>query len=113
MEQQYCTVCHLPVFTNYFFCPNCGKQIHEPPLSTTIGKQIGIYALSVLLPPFGLYPAFKYLRQENQKAKIIGVVAIVLTILSIVISIWLAIDFTNKLYGQLNSQMNQYPGLGL
>ena len=102
-EQKLCPFCHSPTTETYYFCPNCGKKLKEPPVSTTILKQIGIYALSIFLPPLGLWPGIKYLKQDNKKAKIIGLVAVILTVISTVITVWLTIGLTS----QLNSQINQ------
>ena len=104
MDQQICPSCNFPISGSFVFCPNCGKKIKEPPVSTTIAKQIGIYALSVLLPPLGLWPGIKYLLQKDQKSKIIGIVAIVLTIFSTIISIWVAINFFNQINKIIGSQ---------
>ena len=43
--------------------------------------QAGIYVGSILLAPLGLVWGIRYLRQSDQKSKIIGIVAIVLTLL--------------------------------
>lgn len=80
-------------------------------LVTTIQKQIGIYLLSIFLPPFGLWPGIKYLRQTNQKAQIIGTVAIILTVLSIGISLWMSINLLKNVQIQVNTQLEQYSGL--
>lgn len=78
-------------------CPNCGTVIPQPSLSTTIGKQLSIYALSIFLPPLGLWPGIKYLLQKDKKANIIGIVAILLTVLSTVITISIANNFVSQL----------------
>ena len=105
MDQQICPACHLSLSESFYFCPNCGKKIKEPPVSTTVGKQVGIYAMSILLPPLGLWPGIKYLLQKDQKAKTIGIIAIVLTIFSTIITSWIAINFfnqLNKIFGSHN-----------
>jgi hypothetical protein len=110
MDQQLCRFCNSPVTSNFFFCPTCGKKLHEPPI--TLAKQIGIYTMSILLPPLGLWPGIKYVFQKDEKTKLVGIIAIVLTILSSVITIWL---FSNFLSGMLNSSLgnlNQYQNLG-
>lgn len=78
----------------------------DPPLSKTIAKQIGIYLLSALLPPFGLVPGIKYLRQKDDKSKMIGIAALVLTVLSSAVNIWLFF----QLFNQLNSTVNSTIG---
>jgi len=97
---------------NFYFCPNCGKKIKEPPLSTSIGKQIYIYALSILLPPLGLWPGIKYLLQGSTKARIIGIVAIVLTIISTVLTIKITLDFVNSQINTADTQLQQLENLG-
>ena len=111
MEQKLCQKCNSPILDTYFFCPNCGKKIKEPPLATGIGKQIKIYLLSIILPPLGLWPGFKYLSQKDEKERLIGLVAIILTILSIVFTVWVTIGFINGLNKTLNSQLNQFQNL--
>jgi hypothetical protein len=112
-QQQTCPFCHFPLSGTFYFCPNCGKRINEPPI--TIAKQIGIYLISVFLPPLGLWPGIKYLFSKDQKTKRVGTIAIVLTILSTVITIWLTMAFLNQITQSLTGQMdlNQYPSLGL
>lgn len=77
-------------------------------LTTTIGRQLFIYSFSVLLPPLGLWPGIKYLRQKDEKSRMIGFIAIVLTIVSTVISIWFSIVFINAFSRELNSNLNLY-----
>jgi hypothetical protein len=60
----------------------------KTPLSATVGRQIFIYLVSFFLPPFGLIWAFKYLKVDDEKAKKIGQIAIVLTIVSLIINFW-------------------------
>jgi uncharacterized membrane protein YqaE (UPF0057 family) len=111
MEQTNCKFCGQAVFTNYYFCPYCGKKIVEPPITAL--KEISVYLLSVFLPPLGLWPGIKYLSQKNEKAKRVGLIAIILTIISTIVTIWISIGLLGSLTQSLNAQMNQYPGLGL
>lgn len=113
-EQKICPFCHNPVVETFYFCPNCGKNLKTPPVSTTVLKQIGIYAVSILLPPLGLWPGIKYLRQNSKKAKIVGLIAIILTIVSTTIIVWLAIGIINQASQSFTRQMNlnQYQNIG-
>lgn len=113
MEQTTCKFCGQTVLSNYYFCPYCGKKIIEPPITAI--KEIGIYLLSFFLPPFGLWPGIKYLSQKNEKAKRVGTIAIILTIISVVITIWISIGLVNNITQMLNSQLNpaQIQGLGI
>ncbi len=104
MEQTICKFCGQTVATNYYFCPYCGKKLIEPPISAI--KEIGVYLLSVFLPPLGLWPGVRYLLQKNPKAKRVGTIAIILTIISSVVTIWLSVIAFNGLSQTLNSQLN-------
>jgi TRAP-type C4-dicarboxylate transport system permease small subunit len=90
METQVGSVCpnckiSSPLSSN--FCPNCGRRLQAIVPSTSVSKQILIYLISFFLAPFGLWYAWKYLKQDNKKSKAIGYVAIALTVISIAITI--------------------------
>jgi len=110
MEQTTCPFCHFPLAQTYYFCPNCGKKINEPPITTL--KQIGVYLLSIFLPPLGLWPGIKYLLSKDQKTKKVGAIAIVLTIISTIVTLWLSVAMFNNISQSISSQMNQYQNLG-
>ena len=113
MEKSECKNCNFIILNSYYFCPNCGKKLIEPPLATSIIKQIGVYALSFFLPPFGIFPAIKYIKQKNTKAKIIGLISIILTIISLIISYNILLSFFNNPLGIYSSnQLNQLQNLG-
>ncbi len=110
--QATCPHCQSNISSTDFFCPVCGKKLKEKPLSTSTTKQILIYLLSILLPPLGIWPAIKYLRQSDEKSKKIGIAAIILTVISLVITIWLTMGFIKTFQKQLGTQLNQYQDLG-
>ncbi len=83
-------------------------QLKDKSLSTTIGRQLYIYFLSFLLPPLGLWPGIKYLKQKDEKSRMIGFIAIVLTIISTALTIWATVGFINVFNQQLNSSLNLY-----
>jgi hypothetical protein len=112
MEPQTCPFCHFSVNDTFYFCPSCGKKIKDPPASTSVSKQISIYLISILLPPLGLWPGVSYLLDKNEKAKMIGLVAIVLTIVSTILTTWYAYGLYTQLTHTLNSQL-QTQTLGL
>jgi len=80
----------------------------NPLPSTTVGRQIFVYLLSFFLPPLGLWPGIKYLKQKDDKSRMIGFVAILLTIISFALTIWFALGFINIFNQQLNSNLNLY-----
>ena len=84
-----CPTCHQSVTAEWHFCPNCGKNLKGKPPSTTWLTQTGLYLLGVLLPPFGLWPGIRYLRNTDAHVRRVGLVVVVLTILSFIISVWL------------------------
>jgi amino acid transporter len=101
--QTPCSVCHQPILLEAYFCPNCGNPLKPKPPSTTWWTQLGIYALSLFLPPLGLWPAVKYLRSSDEIAKRVGWIAVALTVISIVIAIWLTEALIQNLQSQLDS----------
>ena len=81
-------------------------------MSTTFRKQLSIYLLSLFLPPLGLWPAIKYLRQPDEKAKKVGLAALILTILSVIVTTWLTIGLVNSLNKGISDQFNLYQDIG-
>lgn len=63
---------------------------------------IGVLVGSVLLPPMGIIWGFKYLKKENPTTKLVGGVAIVLT-LAVLVS---AVFYTSRLINTINQQLN-------
>lgn len=110
METKTCRNCHLPVLDTYHFCPNCGKKVNEV-MSVSIASQLKIYALSLILPPLGLWPGIKYLRSTDEKAKWIGIIAIILTILSTIFTLWFSIGLFNALLSGLGGGASQIDSL--
>jgi hypothetical protein len=88
-----CPQCHQPVKPEYYYCPNCGKKLSEPPLSTSLGAQLWLYAFSIVLPFIGYlaitkWEGIQYVRSGDPKAQEIGWIAIVLLALSTIFTIW-------------------------
>jgi hypothetical protein len=102
-NEKKCPACQAPVAETAYFCPNCGKVLREKPPSTSIWKQIVVYAVSLFAPPFGLWYAWKYLRQPEKISKYIGLTAIILTVISVVITVQIGQQFMNQVDQSLNS----------
>ena len=105
-----CESCHVVSPATFFFCPNCGHSLRPKPLSTTITKQIALYLLAVLLPPLGLWPGIKYLKGKTDAEKIVGAVLVILTVVSIVLTLWFSLGVLNSFQKAINSQQIP-PGL--
>ena len=106
--QIICPFCSSPIDSSAFFCPICGKNVKEKTLLTGIWTQIGLYVVSVLLPPLFIGWTIKYLKSTNPKAKQIGMISLVLTITALVVAIWISVAFTKTLTREVNQQLNQY-----
>ena len=111
-SQTICRHCKVNISSSDYFCPNCGKKLRDKPLSTDLLKQVLVYSLSFFLPPLGLWPAIKYLRQPDQKSKNIGLAVIILTGISIVITVYLSVSLLDSFNRELSNQLNVYQDLG-
>jgi hypothetical protein len=112
-----CPQCHFPVKPEYYYCPNCGKPLHEPPLSTSVGTQLWIYAFSIILPiicflAVSYWPGIKYFRSKDPGAQQIGLIAIILMALSTIITFWLAIVWIQQAVQQSVNSVGNLGGLG-
>ncbi len=97
-----CITCHQPLLPQYYFCPNCGTKIHEPPLTTSFNAQIWLYAFSVILPVICFlfvtkWKGLRYLQSTDPKAKTIGATASMLLAVSTVLTFWYAYIYTQKM----------------
>ncbi len=110
-----CPTCHLPTLSSYYFCPNCGTKLNAKPLSTNIGTQIWIYAFSIILPMICFifvtrWPGVRYFKSGDPKARQIGKIAWALLILSTIITIWLAVvwtqNYVNSMVAGINADFN-------
>jgi uncharacterized membrane protein YvbJ len=102
-----CPACHASVNNSYQFCPTCGKLLREATIGK--GKQFYIYIVSLLFPPFGFIWTWRYFRSNSSQKKRIAYISLVLTIISVIASIW----FTNLFLQSLQKQMMQYNNLGI
>jgi hypothetical protein len=101
-----CRQCQNPITENVYFCPNCGKKIKEPPFKLKWGNVFGILFASILLPPLGIFPGLRYLRYKELSAKILGLSAIILTLLFTFIMFYVFIGFFNNMNKTYNTIYN-------
>lgn len=92
-----CKYCNQTVEETWFFCPTCGKEIMSKPPDTSVAKQLLIYVVSFFLAPFGLAWGLRYIKSNDKKARIVGFISIVLTVLAI-----------GMTFAALNSLMSYY-----
>lgn len=103
-----CPVCHTEVRSTDYFCFNCGKNLKPKPPSTSNTEQLIVYLKSIFLAPYGIILGIRYLRQEESKSKIVGVTAIILTLITILIITKLASDLMSNINDQVNIQRQQF-----
>lgn len=108
-----CRYCGGAIQPEYYFCPNCGKKLRYKPESLGIGRQMYIYIVSALLPPTGLFWGIKYFLQDDQKTKMVGAAAIVVTLVSLFVNVWFASYILGSLTQSVNGNINQYRSIGL
>lgn len=112
MELTVCPTCNKEITPTDYFCPQCGKKLKNKPPSATVARQIFVYTISFFLPPFGLIPAIAYFRQKDSESKKIGFIAVTLTVISILLSLWLVTKFIKQFNQELNSQIKLYNEIG-
>lgn len=105
-----CSRCHSEVRSTDYYCFNCGNNLKPTPPGIDIVSQIILYSKSILLPPFGILWAMKYLKQSNNKSRVIGIAAIILTLISFIVTVKVFNDFMNNLNTQVNQQLNDVYG---
>jgi len=101
-----CPSCRAAVPADAYFCPQCGKNLRARPPSISLAQQLIVYAVSLLLPPFGLWYVWKYLKQPDKKSKRVGIAALTLTVMSLAATIWITEALLNSVNQSLNT-LNQ------
>lgn len=94
-----CPLCHQVVQSEFYFCPNCGKNLKEKPPSTTAFARLSLYAASVIVPmtlflAARLWPIKRYLRSSDPVAHRVGIIALTLATLSAIFVVVTAYEFT-------------------
>lgn len=103
-----CPVCHIDVKPTDYFCFNCGGNLKPKPPSTSLSKQLVLYVESILLPPYGIIIGIRYIRQNEIKSKLVGLTAIILTIISLVVFTKITLNLVNNINTQVNNQLQQF-----
>lgn len=95
----------MEVRPNDYFCFNCGKNLKPKPPSTFLTQQIIVYLKSFFLPPYGIIFGIRYLRQKDKTSKVVGIISIILTILSVLVFIKVTQDLMETVNTQVNKQL--------
>lgn len=106
-----CTNCHIELLPTYYFCPNCGTSAHELPLSTTTWTQTQLYMFSIILPlicflTISKWKGLKYLRSQEKEARVVGIIACTLLVVSTIFTVYFTIIATEKLIQNTMNSVN-------
>ncbi len=112
-----CPRCHFVVKPEYYYCPNCGAKLTEPPLGVALMDQLLLYAFSIILPWIAYlaitkWQGIKYLRAPSAQARQIGLIALVLLVVSSIIMFWLTTMWVQGYIQQSLNDVNNLGGLG-
>lgn len=86
----YCPNCGKENDKHAHFCFHCGAEMQDVNTPTGLIGKVNLYAMSILIPPFGLRRTIRYIRSPDPVAQRMGTVSLVLTIISLLIAIWLS-----------------------
>ena len=79
------------------------QDLPIPQPTTSAAREVFMYVVSALLPPFGLVWAFKFLRNKTDQGRRIGIIIIIVTAISLAINIWVLVAFYSKYFELLLS----------
>lgn len=102
MNEIACPVCHTHVRATDYFCFNCGANVKPKPKSVDAFAQFSLYLGSFFLPPMGYIWGARYIKEPDQKAKVVGIIAMVITTVSLV----LTVVAVKQLMDMINSQVS-------
>lgn len=101
-----CKKCGAQIQESYYYCPNCGEKIKEPPFKFSAQQSIKIILLSTIAPPFGVFPSLKYIIAPDFKAKIVGILGLILNFVILTLATMYLINTINKTIEQVNQLTN-------
>ncbi len=110
-----CKYCKSAVQESFYFCPNCGKKIKEPPFKFSLAKSITIIVAAILIPPFGIIPGVKYFLKDDRRAQFVGIITIAVTVIAtglFIIVTSRVLNYYKAAYNQvmqIQSSMNAVP----
>ncbi len=98
-----CSKCHTQIRSTDYYCYNCGTPAQPVPLSISVLKQIGLYLGSTFLFPLGLIWGIRYLVQKDPKAKIVGAICLLITVVIGLLIVQTITAVTSALSGLFSS----------
>ena len=108
VDYRICPACHASLAGGEYFCPHCGRALKTQPLSIGWGHQFFYYLVSILLPPLGLWWAYKYWQQNDQVPRRVAIVIVILTAISLIINIWAFVGIYNSLSQAIGGPLQLY-----
>ena len=105
-----CPACHIAVRPTDYFCSNCGKNLHTAPPGTTTTDQIKLYLGSVFLVPMGIFWGLRYLRVDNGRSKIVGIIAMALSVVTFIVAVRYTVNLVNAINSQVEKQLQGIEG---
>ncbi len=109
-EISLCPGCHVAVRPTDYFCFNCGKNLRAAPPGTTPADQIKLYLGSVFLAPMGIFWGLRYLRVDNGRSKIVGIIAMALSVVTLILVTRYTVNLVNTLNTQVEKQLQGIEG---
>ncbi|SRR5258706_14410587 len=107
-QTMICPACKRTVSALNNFCPNCGKKLPKIDIHISIAKQIYIYLISLIAPPFGIIYTFRYFRNPHAQVRVVGWVALILTVISCAVTIWYTVNIVNT----ISQDISKYSSVG-
>lgn len=108
LPSTYCKFCSATVSVGDYFCRDCGKKLKEKPVSLGPLPLLWLFVLSAFLPPFGIGLSIKYIRDQNEKARVVGWVSLLITAIVIILSVQFTLSAMQTINQQINSEMQNY-----
>ena len=101
-----CKKCGGEIVQEDYFCPHCGTKLKTPPLGTGAWTQAKAYLVSALLPPLGLWYAYRYYKNSDSKSRKIAIAVVAVNIVFLAVSIWTVGAVWNYLQREVERQLD-------
>lgn len=105
-----CAHCHVAIRQTDYFCFNCGTNLKPTPPSFNVLSMMKLFGGSILIPPMGLVWGFPYIRQPDMKSRVVGGVAMIITVLVFIYSTYWFYNYMQNVTAQVDEQMRILQG---